>query len=212
MPKFFNAWLDKSLPTCIFSSTQLRNFKFPELQSSPWYLECAKNFAPTEEEDEKKRMLAAAGVVNDVVDVDENEDSGENAPTPTLTVPKTIRKGRGKATKSPALPGPSRKKPKSTPGNEATDAEASPTVDPPTIDISQSGRSICKPSVTSVSADLPKPSQLLAQSTLHSFNHGIRSHLHLLNDSISHIMNEKLMTSTHPAALLDIMAFSKKVL
>lgn len=45
MPKFFGAWIDKAMPSYVFTPNQLRLFKLPELLASPWYLECAKNYS-----------------------------------------------------------------------------------------------------------------------------------------------------------------------
>lgn len=207
MPKFFGAWLDKSLPTCIFSAAQLRTFKLPELQSSPWYLECAKNYAPSEEEDEKTKALTAAGHLPRELEDEEEVQDDVDAPTSTAVVAK---KGRGKAKTSPTEASGSKRQPKGKATKEA--AAPSQTQPPaPSIDVAQSNRSMNQPSVTSVSHELPKSSQLLAQTALRPQNHEIRSQVLIMCDSVSLIMDAKLKTSTHPQTLLEIMEFTKKV-
>lgn len=106
MPKFFGAWLDKSMPSCVFTPTQLRVFKQSELQASPWYVECAKNYAPAEEEDEKNAAIALPASTPSMVEQsqDDDDDAVVEIPDP-LSADK--KKGKARARRSPTAGGSS---------------------------------------------------------------------------------------------------------
>lgn len=147
MPKFFGAWIDKAMPSCVFTPTQAKVFSLVELQSSPWYLECAKNYAPAEEEDEKKVAVAvSAPTTYDTLEEEDNDD----AVVEILELTSTDKKrGKAKAVKSPLVGGSSRKA-KHKLGESTTTTPALHQQLPPALDIPTVDRSHNQPSVRTV--------------------------------------------------------------
>lgn len=204
MPKFFGAWIDKAMPSCVFTPTQVKVFKLPELQASPWYIECIKNYAPAEEEDEKLAAIAATAPASEDKVEDDDDDAVVEIAEPSSADKK---RGKGKAVRSPAAVGSSHKaKPKV--GAPATTIVSPMEQQVPPLDTATADRSHCQPSVTSVTFS---PSQLQAQNVLGSRDHGIKSKVLIINDSLISLGERKLSQSTVPAALVDILDFAKKV-
>jgi hypothetical protein len=89
MPKLFGAWIDKTLPTCVFTSIQIRAFSVEELIACPWYLECKRSYAPAEEQMEK--AAASKSIVEELSD-DEVDQEIEEPPTDGKTKKKPLSK------------------------------------------------------------------------------------------------------------------------
>lgn len=204
MPKFFGAWLDKAMDSCVFTATQLCVFKLPELQASPWYLECAKNYAPAEEEDEKQAAiaLAAAGSTGQEPPEEVEEDAVVEVPNPISAEKK---KGKGRSTKSPAGAGSSKR----ARGGDEVATGPDLTEQAQTLpDFAKADRSHYQPSVTSVTF---APSQIQAQSSVGARTHGISTKVLIINDSLISLGEKKLKEGSAPAAWMDILTFAKRV-
>lgn len=204
MPKFFGAWIDKAMPSCVFTATQLKVFNLAELHASPWYIECAKNYALAEEEDEKRGAVSSSTPALSEKAADEDDDAVVEIVEPTSAEKK---RQKGKAVKSPAAAGSSRKtKPKS--GDVATAQIPKPLLEP-TAELTIADRSHCQPSVTSVTF---APSHIQAQNALGTRTHGIVAKVLILNESLISLGEQKLSQATAPAALSDILEFAKEVI
>lgn len=198
MPKYFGAWIDKAMPSCVFTPTQLKVFNLAELHASPWYLECTKNYSPAEEEDEKKAATTAAGAPS----VQQLDDDGDDAILEVEEPPSADKKKtKGKGIKSPAGGGSTRK----TKAKPVDVPSTAPLVLP---DNPQADRSHCQPSVTSVTF---APSQIEAQTALRARTHGIVSQVLLFNDSLISLGEQKLKADAAPAPLREMLDFAKQV-
>ena len=88
MLKFFGAWIDKSLLTCVFIKSKKQNFTIGELQAYMWYLETFQRIALGEEMDEQAFVVAKTPLPNDL----SNDDLQPKVPVEEVNVAPTKKK------------------------------------------------------------------------------------------------------------------------
>jgi chromatin remodeling complex protein RSC6 len=103
LPIFLTTWVDKSSPLCMFTHAQLRAWSVPHLKSGCWYLDCAKGFCHEDEEDLKKSIDIASGIIDltaaaDVDDQQEDEKEKKKEETEKERARKKKQKKQEKAT------------------------------------------------------------------------------------------------------------------
>lgn len=149
MPKFFGSWIDKAMPSSVFIPTQIKSYTLGELQASPWYLECARNYAPAQEEDEKRVVPVAAGAPSLQKADDDDDDAVVEIPEPSFADKK---RGKDKGVRSPAADGSTRK-------TKAKIVDIQTRAPPFQTENAHGDRSHCQPLVTSATFS---PSQIQA--------------------------------------------------